>query len=58
MSHLILIFAMPFLGIRVGVPMMSGKGTGNVAPAFNGSLDFSNTSDPNNSQYLTLVAGI
>jgi len=53
-----LFLAMPFIGVRLGIPMLSGKGTGNVAPSFNGSLDFSNGTDANNSQYLTLVAGI
>ena len=47
----IIFLAMPFMGIRLGIPMVSGKGTGNVAPAFTPSLNFS---DARNSQYIAM----
>lgn len=51
MSHVIMIFmAMPFLGVRLGIPMTSGRGS-TSAPAFTPSLNFS---DARNSQYLVL----
>lgn len=57
MAHLMLFMAMPFLGIRIGLPMLSGTGSGNVAPSSTPSLNFSDATQNYNTVYLTMGLG-